>query len=338
VLVFILTVAIGGYAWLGQHGTSADAIAPGLGFGDAPAGAAADGVAPHALTSEQMNTTIEHLAERLKNSPDDGDGWQMLARSYVAVGKHAESLEAFRQAARLRPTDAGLLADYADALAVTQSRRLEGEPLELVERALKIDPTNGKAHALAGTAAFDRQDYRSAIDHWQQVVDHEPATSALAQQAHDSIAEARQLAGLPATSGTGTPTIGTPARVTGTVRLADALRDKVSPEDTLFVFARRPEGSRMPLSILRKRVGDLPLQFTLDDSLAMSPDAKLSSASRVIVGARISKSGNAMAQSGDLQGFAGEVEVGAANVEVMITGAVGETTSPSRPPPAASAR
>jgi cytochrome c-type biogenesis protein CcmH len=323
-IAFVAVVAVGGYSWFGAHNQSANAIAAGEASANDPASASATAEAPHAVTNEQIMAMIDRLAARLKTSPDDAEGWQMLARSYVAVGKHVESIEAFRQAVRLRPADAGLLADYADALAVTHDRRIDGEPLELVDRALKIDPANAKAHALAGTVAFDRQDYKAALDHWQKVAEVEPATSALAQQAQQGIAEARQLAGMPPAPGASAPGVAQTARISGTVSLADALRDKASPDDTLFVFARRVEGSRMPLSILRKQVRDLPLQFTLDDTLAMSPDAKLSSVARVIVGARVSKSGNAVAQSGDLQGFAAETAVGSTGVKVVIGETVGK--------------
>jgi cytochrome c-type biogenesis protein CcmH len=111
--------------------------------------------------------------------------------------------------------------------------------------------------------------------------------------------------------------------VSGIVTLAPGLKDQVAPDETLFVFARAVDGPRMPLSILRKRVKDLPLQFTLDDSLAMSPDAKLSSVSQVIVGARISKSGNAMPQPGDLQGQAPPARVGSNDLKIEISERVG---------------
>ncbi|MDP1692871.1 MAG: c-type cytochrome biogenesis protein CcmI, partial [Burkholderiaceae bacterium] len=109
------------------------------------------------------------------------------------------------------------------------------------------------------------------------------------------------------------------ASVSGTVTLAPALAAKANPEDTLFVFARAVEGPRMPLAILRKQVKDLPLSFTLDDSLAMTPAARLSSAPRVVVGARISPRGDATAQPGDLQGFSAPVAPGATGLKIQIS-------------------
>ena len=181
---------------------------------------------------------------------------------------------------------------------------------------------------MAGTVAFDKKDYKEAVRFWEQLVQAEPADSVYAQQIQGSIAEARQLAGMPA-SAIGTVDAAsaqrrtqaateTVARISGTVSLAPALKDRVASDDTVFVFARAADGPRMPLAILRKRVKDLPLQFTLDDSMAMSADAKLSSAARVIVGARISKSGNAMPQKGDLQAIAPATAVGSTGLRLQI--------------------
>ena len=105
--------------------------------------------------------------------------------------------------------------------------------------------------------------------------------------------------------------------------LSKALTAKAQPDDTLYVFARPAEGSRMPLAVLRKQVRDLPLTFTLDDSMAMSPAARLSSTPRVIVGARISKSGSAVPQPGDLQGLSAPVAPGTTQLKIEIAEQVG---------------
>jgi cytochrome c-type biogenesis protein CcmH len=325
-LVFVFAVTGGGY-WL--LGSPRDLE---LGPGSTPAqsaGAGADAAsAPHEVSAEQIAAMVDRLAERLKSKPDDGEGWLMLARSYVAIGKHAQAVDAFAQAARLRPNDADLLADYADALAMKNNRSLTGEPTTLVERALQIDAKNPKALALAGTAAFDRQDYAGAVRYWEQVTQVEPADGPYATQLRGAIDEARQRAGMPAVAASASAPKGqapstalagdTAARIDGTVRLAPTLQARVSPDDTVFIYARAVEGPRMPLAILRKRAGELPLTFTLDDSMAMSPDAKLSGAGRVLVGARISKSGNALPQPGDLQGTASSVAVGSTGVQLVI--------------------
>jgi cytochrome c-type biogenesis protein CcmH len=321
--VFVFGVTAGGYFAIGSPGhLGAD---PGAAAAlSAQGGNAEDAERAEAL--QKIAAMVDLLAERLKTRPDDAEGWQMLARSYAALDKHPQAVEAYRKAVQLRPDDAALLADFAFAVAMTNNRSFAGEPTSLVERALKVDPKNPKALALAGTVAFDRKDYPGAVQYWERLAQIETGDGQFVEQIRASIAQARQLAGmppaaLPAPSGAAASAAGSgpaSAQVSGTVTLAQSLKDRVVPDDTVFVFARAADGARMPLAIVRKRVKDLPLQFTLDDSMAMSPAAKLSSTSSVIVGARISKSGNAMPQSGDLQGLASAVAVGASGVKVEI--------------------
>jgi cytochrome c-type biogenesis protein CcmH len=182
-----------------------------------------------------------------------------------------------------------------------------------------------KALALAGSAAFYRKDYAGALRHWEKMAQLAP-NSDFVQQIQGGIDEARKLMGgpsvataaaQPATTPRATSTTG--ASVSGTVTLAASLAGKASPDDALFVFARPAEGPRMPLAMIRKQVRDLPLTFKLDDSMAMSPAARLSSAERVVVGARISKRGDATAQPGDLQGLSAPVSPGAAGLKLEIS-------------------
>jgi cytochrome c-type biogenesis protein CcmH len=304
--VFTIGIAGGGYAWLGAP--SQLQIGPGTTPDEANA-------ASRAQAEAQVLAMIEQLEQRLKARPDDANGWVMLARSYGVLGRHAESADAFRKAVMLRPDDASVLADLALAVAMANNRQLEGEPAQLIERALKTDPQNRKALAFAGMVAFERKNYALAVKHWERLEQLANDSGPAAQPLRNSIAEARRLAGLaPAASAAAA---GGP-QVSGTVSLAASLKGRVSPDDTVFIFARAVEGPRVPLAILRKRVADLPLQFTLDDSLAMSPAAKLSGAAKVIVGARVSKSGNAMPQAGDLQGLSAPIAVGTTNLQIEI--------------------
>ncbi len=281
---------------------------------------AAGGANPHGMTVAQFEAGVARLAARLKDNPEDAEGWMMLGRSYAVLGRFGESSEAYAKAAARMPRDAQLLADYADALAMAQGRTLQGEPEKILLRALTIDPDNVKALLLAGTAAFSRNDPRAAIRHWERALGLLPAESDMVQRLRVSIAEARSLAGSPG----GKTRVAKPAqaqggsRVSGVVRLAPELAGKVAPGDTVFIFARATEGPRMPLAILRKRGSDLPAEFTLDDSMAMAPQMKLSAFPRVIVGARVSKSANASPQPGDLQGLSAAVKVGAKSVSVVI--------------------
>jgi cytochrome c-type biogenesis protein CcmH len=327
--VFVVLLAGAGYQLVGAPyhlalGPQSSAGAASTMADDADQDANKDANA-HPVTSQQIQAMVDGLAARLKANPGDGDGWVMLARSYVALGKHAEAVGAFKRAQTLRPADADLLADYADALAMVNNG-LQGEPLAMVERAIKLDPRNVKALSLAGTAAFDKKDYAGAVKMWERAAQAEPPGSAFGQQLRSGIAEARQLAGLPPSTivtadappaAAAAFTTGS-AQVAGTVTLAQGLATRVSPDDTVFIFARAVEGQRMPLAIVRKQVKDLPFKFTLDDSMSMSPEAKLSGFARVVVGARISKSGNAMPQPGDLQGVTPAVAVGANELRIEI--------------------
>lgn len=320
----VVVLAVAGYSRTGS---------PALITGPMPAQVAEGGEAasPHDLSGEQFATAVDKLADKLKDEPQNYEGWAMLARSYTRLGKVAQAVAAYKQAAAIKGDDAKLLADYADALAVSNNRSLEGEPLKLIERALKIEPDNLKALALAGTAAFDRKDYKGAVRYWEKVAAVAPADEEFRKQVQASIDEARQLAGMPASAKAepGPAQVAAPSAATnpaganggavrGTVRLAPALARQASPTDTVFVFARAPEGSHAPLAIVRLQVKDLPAQFSLDDSMAMSPEMKLSRLPKVVVAARISKSGQAVPAPGDLAGQSAAVAPGSEGLVVEI--------------------
>ena len=312
----VVVIAGAGYWWTGsptQLGSTSN-----VATGD-ESGTTADN-APHGTNSDQVAAMVEKLSARLKDKPQDAEGWAMLARSYSVLGRHPEALLAYEKAIALRKDDANLLADYADSLAVKNDRNLASEPLKWIERALKLEPHNVKALSLAGSEAFERKDYKKAVQFWQQVVDFGPADNPMVQQVASSLTQARELAGLPAVekkAETASPKVA--ATVSGTVTIASTLRSQANPDDTVFVFARAAEGSRMPLAILRKQVRDLPIQFTLDDSMSMSPAASLATAKKIIVGARISKSGNAQPQAGDISGQTGPVSVGATGLTLELS-------------------
>ena len=324
----VVLFGVAGYAWHGNPSLMFD--------GDIPVASGTARTAPHAMGDEQMAALVESLAGRLAQQPDDLEGWVMLARSYGSMGQYDKAVPAYRKALELRKDDASLLTDFADALGMAQGRSLEGEPTRLVERALKVDPNHLKALALAGTAAFNREDYKGALKHWEKMREVGPADDPFVQQIQGGIAEARQRAGLPpasaqapaaapapvpatAQAGGDKPAAAGEARVSGRVSLSAALKAQASPEDTVFVFARPAEGSRMPLALVSRKVKELPFEFTLDDSHSLAPTMKLSSQSKLIVGARITKTGQAMTQPGDLQGLSAAVPLGASGVKVEIT-------------------
>ena len=296
-----------------------------------PHGSASGANSGKGASAEQIEAMVAKLAERMRQNPDDAQGWAMLARSYAVMGRYEDSAAAYGKAVERVPDNPHLLADYADALAMARGQNLQGEPEALILRALKIDPDHVKALALAGTIAFDKKDYTASIRYWEKMAALVPPDSEIARNVQSSIAEARGLAGgkepktaampvdKPADKPLDKSTAATAAGgVSGTVTLAPSLAAKAAPNDTVFIFARAAEGPRMPLAILRKKVSDLPLAFALDDGMAMNPAALLSSAPQVIIGARISKSGNAMPQSGDLQGATKPVSNSGKNISIII--------------------
>ena len=264
--------------------------------------------AEHGATVEQIETMVARLAARLRENPDDADGWKLLGRSYAALGRFAEAADAYAKAAVRTPRDAQLLVDFADVLAMARGQRLEGEPEKLIQRALEIDPQNLKGLALAGTVAFERKDYAQAAAYWQRMLPLVPADSEDARVIQQNVAEAKSLAGTGSAAST----------LRGTVSISPTLKSKAAPDDIVFVFARAAEGPPMPLAVARTRVRDLPYSFRLDDSMAMTPAMKLSAFPRVVVGARVSKSGNATPQPGDLQGASAPVANDAGEVRVVI--------------------
>jgi cytochrome c-type biogenesis protein CcmH len=282
------------------------------------------------VSMPQIEAMVQRLAERLEKQPDDVEGWKMLGKSYTVLGRFAEAANAYSKAAIRAPRDAQILADLADALAMARGQSMKGEPEELVLRALQIDPKNAKALALAGTAAFDRRDFRGAARYWERMLPLVEADSEDARVIQSNIDEARaqaETAGKPAVASrpaaTSKPAAANKpaaagARVQGSVKLAPELASRVAPTDTLFVYARAAEGPPMPLAILRKQAGELPLKFSLDDSMAMSPAMKLSAFARVVVTARISKSGSATPQPGDLQGATAPIANSSGAVSITI--------------------
>lgn len=270
----------------------------------------------HEVGDAEIAAMVQGLAERLAQTPNDAEGWYMLARSYSALGRFADAAQAYAKLEKLLPNDADVLADYADALATAQGASLKGEPERLVVRALEIDPRNVKALALSGSAAYERGDDALAEAQWEKLLPLVPADSDFARSTQGSIVQARARArGERVQAPTQAPKA---AGLSGTVELDPALRASVAPGDTVFIFARAVDGPRFPLAVLRKKVSDLPLRFTLDDSMSMAAGATLSAFPQVIVGARISKSGSATPAPGDPAASSAPVASNAQGVALRI--------------------
>lgn len=277
---------------------------------------------PHAAAPDvaQLEGMVARLAAKLRENPDDTDGWKLLGRSYTVMGRFPEAVDAYAKAAQRSPRDAQLLADFADALAMTRGQRLEGEPAELVTRALEIEPNNLKALALAGSAAYEKQDFAGAAALWGRMLPLVPPGSEDARAISENVDEAKKLAGIAAEGGAKPQprqANGHPG-VRGTVKLAPRLAKDVKPDDTVFIFARAAEGPPLPLAVMKARARDLPLQFALNDTMAMAPGMSVSAFSRIVVTARVAKSGSPKPAPGDLEGSQGPVANDASGIAVTI--------------------
>lgn len=301
-------------------------------------GAGEAGINPEAATpqvsTDQHNANLQEmvaeLEAKLQAEPNDGEGWVMLARSYQFMKRYDDAVKAFERVVALGGgQDPNVLATYADAVAMASGRRLTPRSVGLLDQALAVDPNHIKALWLRGTAAYQDQDYADALRFWERLYAALPPGSEEAQQIASNVMEVKSLLGMPATPPTASagdmanaqasaPTAaGTAFVIKGSVTLSGAVASKVQPEDTVFVFARAATGPRMPLAIVRKQVKDIPFDFNLDDSMAMNPQMKLSNFAEVVVGARVSKSGDAMPKPGDLEGYSQTLNI-ASNTPVNV--------------------
>jgi len=274
---------------------------------------------PHAgASNDDMAMAINALARRLRSAPDDPDGWYVLARSYETLGRYSDAVAAYRQVLRLAPDQPAVLADLADALLSANQGAPDAESIAAVAQALAAQPDQPKALALAGMMALRRGDAAEALAHWERLQARLPPDSEAARQIQSNIAQARAMAtGSPPPNAATAAKATAKARISGRARIADALRAQVQPTDTVFILARPEDGPRMPLAILQMQVSDLPRDFVLDDSSAMSPQATLSGASKVRVEIRVSRAGAAAARPGDLGGALAGVAVPSDGVDLV---------------------
>lgn len=278
--------------------------------------AALDERAVKGITAADVEQMVAKLAARLEQQPNDPAGWAMLARSYRMMQRLPQAAQAYERIGPTLEQDPDLLATYADVLGMLAGGNLEGRPSALLAQALKLAPEHPLALSLLATAATRRNDPAGALVLWNRLLPLLPPES------EDAAWVQEQIAALRASAGTGMATA--PKTIRGRVSLAPELAAAVDPADTLFLYARAAQGSRMPLAILRKKAADLPLDFQLDDSMAMNPAAKLSSATQVVVEARISKSGNAAPSKGDLFGSSQPLAPGASGLALRIDRVRGE--------------
>ena len=274
---------------------------------------------------KQIVQMVEALAVKVKQRPDDVQGWALLARSMGSLGRFNESAEAYAHLAKLVPDNADVLADYADALGMAQGRTLAGKPAEIIQQALRVDPKHRKSLALAGTVALDAGDLPNAARYWQALAAELPPGSADEAQVQGVLGEIRQRAAAagkplpaPAANVAATSSKAAGTSVSGSVSVAPGIAARIAGDESLFVFARAENGSRVPLAVIRSTARELPLRYALDDSQAMAAGMTISSTAAMRIEARVSKSGSAAPQPGDLVGSSTVVKPGARDVKVVI--------------------
>jgi len=312
--------AVGMYMWVGEP----DALNP-------MAVQSNDKVDP-----TQLLQMAESLAQKLNDKPDNLQGWVMLGRTYRTLEKFDASVQAYDRALKLSADD-DLKLERVEVLAMKSQGNFEGEPWNVIRDILQRDPQNYGALLMAGSASYSHEKFADALKYWQQARKPLAADNPDVPGLDEAIASVQQKLGMPAQVAKGpsaqmnaaqTPAAAPSANtsgaastgltVSGQVAIAEALKGKVKPSDVVFIYATPANGERMPLAIFKTTVAQLPLAFTLDDSTAMTPERKLSGAGEVLVKVRVSKSGNAMPQSGDLAGTLGPVKVGAKGLKLEI--------------------
>ena len=266
----------------------------------------------------QMHTDVEQMVEslraRLEKDPHDRDGWMMLARSYMVLGRYQDAVNAMERLHRFAGDDPAILIRFADALAMANGGRIGDRARAMVEKVLKEDPHNTNALMLAGMAAAQHGEASKATDYWRRMLPDLPPSSQMVQRVRSLIAQAESNAGSAAAAAPAPAAAH--ASISVHVELAANLHP--DPDATVFIVAKAPNGPPMPLAVVRRKVSDLPLNLTLNDSSAMSPAARISDFSTVDLSARVSKSGRAMRQPGDLIGEVAGVKV-ANSTPITIT-------------------
>ncbi|RLJ20854.1 c-type cytochrome biogenesis protein CcmI [bacterium endosymbiont of Escarpia laminata] len=279
-----------------------------------------------------MEELVQKLADKLVDQPENIDGWLMLARSYMSMSRVQEGLEAYGQAMKLAPENTAVLLAYAEGLAKTEGNNFTGKAASLVEKAVKLDGDNPNSRWMMGIVSYQRGNYPAAIEHWERAQillgpdnkDAATITNAL-EDARREMGEVPKLPSIvqqqPAAEPAPKAAAANKSRITLEIALSEEMKARTNPTDLVFIYAKAMKGPPMPLAAARKQVRDLPLTIELDDGMAMMPQFKLSNFPEVVVGARISLSGNPIAQSGDPEGEVKPVTPGqAGTVKVIING------------------
>ena len=270
---------------------------------------------PDQVDPKDLTKMAQTLAEKLQDKPDNLQGWVMLGRTYRTLENFDAALRAYDSALKLSDDD-DLKLERIEVIAMQRQGQFEGEPWNVIREVLQRDPQHFGALLTAGSASYAEGKFADALKYWEQARKPLDANNPDLQGLESAIATVRERLGMPPAKAAPAATSG--LNVTGQVNLSASLKSKASPNDVVFIYATPANGDRMPLAIFKTTVSQLPFNFTLDDSTAMAPDRKLSAAGEVMVKVRVTKSGNAMPQSGDLSGSLGPVKVGAKGLKLEI--------------------
>ena len=256
---------------------------------------------------------VGELKQRLEAEPDNPQGWFLLGRTFMKLQRYDEAVQAYERLNEVLPDNPSVMISWSDALSMANGGQVPEKAVQLLDKALAVEPEALSALWLAGNAAAQRGQDQKALTHWSRallLLDEDPD---MQQELRGLIAQVEQRSGLKADVPAPLPEIMSavsgPAAAAETggeglqveVALDAELMDLTTPGDAVFVYAKAVSGPPVPLAVARLRVADLPLKVALNDGMAMMPQMKLSSFERVMVGARISKSGQATPQAGDLQ-------------------------------------
>jgi cytochrome c-type biogenesis protein CcmH len=291
-----------------------------LGNPEAILGGGARVAAPPGM--HDIGAMVAKVEEKVKEHPDDGQAWFMLGRSYAAMERWPEAVQALEHATGLLPQESSVWSHYAEALAINAGRELEGKPMQMVDKALKLNPDDQKALELAGINAFQKHDFAAAVRYLEHLYGQLPPESQYARDIDNAIQDAKRQLGEVANAKLDQimpehPAVAA-AGISGEVDIAPRLKGKVPANAVLFLFAKSLGGEGPPLAVVRGSTQSLPLSFDLTDAQAMTPQSRLSDHKEVMLMARVSMSGQPMASSGDLEGSLAKVKVGAKGVKLVI--------------------
>ena len=269
-----------------------------LGRPDLISGIPEDVAQQQPVIPEQIEKMVGGLEQRLQENPEDQEGWEMLFRSYMVLQRYDNALEAAEKLYKLNGETPETLLRYVDALAMANDERLAGKPTEYINRILELEPDNASALWLAGMSANERGEPMQALEYWEKLLPRIEDGSEPKQQLIQMIAATRAELGLPTADAVDPDSVA----ITVNVYLAPDLSENINDNAMLFVYARSEDGNSMPIAVVREPVADFPVQVTLNNTNIMIPTRQLADFDSVQLIARVSNSGQAKPENGDLIG------------------------------------